>query len=159
VLLLLAFSAFVISAARPVTLLTLPSQQRTVLMVMDVSGSMRATDVRPDRITASQVAAKAFATELPAGVRIGVVAYAGTAQLVQPPTLSREDVLAAIDRFQLQRGTAIGNGLIIALATMFRRPTSTSRKSRASATCPAPSSPTEESRPGPTKRPRRTGLV
>ena len=119
VLLLLAFGAFVISAARPVTLLTLPSQQRTVLMVMDVSGSMRATDVRPDRITASQVAAKAFATELPAGVRIGVVAYAGTAQLVQPPTLSREDVLAAIDRFQLQRGTAIGNGLIIALATMF----------------------------------------
>jgi Ca-activated chloride channel family protein len=118
-LLFLAFCAFVLAAARPMTSLTLPSQQRTILMVMDVSGSMRATDVSPDRVTASQAAAKAFATELPASVRIGVVAYAGTAQLVRPPTLSREDVVAAIDRFQLQRGTAIGNRIIIALATMF----------------------------------------
>lgn len=118
-LFLIALTALILASARPVTVLTLLSQQRTVLMVMDVSGSMRATDVSPDRITASQAAAKAFATELPPSVRIGVVAYAGTAQLVQPPTLSREDVLAAIDRFQLQRGTAIGNGLIIGLATLF----------------------------------------
>ena len=80
---------------------------------------MSATDVAPDRITASQVAAKTFAHELPRGVRIGVVAYGGSAHLVQAPTLSREDVLAAIDRFQLQRGTAIGSGIMVALATIF----------------------------------------
>ena len=99
--------------------MTLPTQQQTIMMVMDVSGSMRATDVSPDRITASQLAAKTFASELPRNMRIGVVAYAGDAQLVQPPTLHREDVLAAIDRFQLQRGTAIGSGLLIGLATLF----------------------------------------
>jgi Ca-activated chloride channel homolog len=118
-LFLLALTTLILAAARPIAVLTLLIQQQTVLMVMDVSGSMRATDVAPDRITASQAAAKVFVSELPANVRIGVVAYAGTAQLVQPPTLSREDVLAAIDRFQLQRGTAIGNGLIIGLATLF----------------------------------------
>ena len=118
-LLLAAFAALVAAGARPTTVLTLPTQQQTILLVMDVSGSMRATDVSPDRLSASQVAAKTFAAELPRNVRIGVVAYGGTAQLVQPPTLSREDVIAAIDRFQLQRGTAIGSGIVIALATLF----------------------------------------
>jgi Ca-activated chloride channel family protein len=118
-LLLAAFGTLVVAGARPTTVLTLPTQQQTIMLVMDVSGSMRATDVSPDRLSASQVAAKTFAAELPRNVRIGVVAYGGTAQLVQPPTLSREDVIAAIDRFQLQRGTAIGSGIVIALATLF----------------------------------------
>lgn len=98
---------------------TLPTEQRIIMMVMDVSGSMKATDVSPDRITASQAAAKAFVNDLPRNVRIGVVANAGTAQLVQAPTSSREDVLAAIDRFQLQRGTAIGSGILVGLAALF----------------------------------------
>jgi Ca-activated chloride channel family protein len=118
-LLLAALATLVVAGARPMSVMTLPTQQQTIMMVMDVSASMRATDVSPDRITASQAAAKAFASELPRNVRIGVVAYAGTAQLVQPPTLNREDVLAAIDRFQLQRATAIGSGILIALATLF----------------------------------------
>jgi Ca-activated chloride channel family protein len=62
-----------------VAVLKLPTQQQTVLLVMDVSGSMRATDVAPNPIAASQVAAKVFVAELPRNVRIGVVAYAGTA--------------------------------------------------------------------------------
>lgn len=118
-LLLAAFGSLIVARARPAAVITLPTQQQTILLVMDVSGSMRAADVAPNRITASQVAAKAFVTELPRNVRIGVVAYAGTAQLVQPPTLSREDVIEAIDRFQLQRGTAIGSGIIVGLATLF----------------------------------------
>jgi Ca-activated chloride channel family protein len=118
-LLLVAFGSLVVAAARPVALVTLPIQQQTIILAMDVSGSMSASDVTPTRISASQVAAKAFAVELPRNVRIGVVAYAGTAQVVQPPTLNREDVTAAIDRFQLQRGTAIGSGLVISLATIF----------------------------------------
>ena len=86
---------------------------------MDVSGSMRAADVEPNRLTASQVAAKAFVNEQPRNARIGVVSFAGTAALVQPPTQNREDIVAAIDRFQLQRGTAIGSGIIVSLATIF----------------------------------------
>jgi len=120
-LLLAALGALIIAGARPMAELTLPTRQRTIVMAMDVSGSMRAADVAPDRISASQAAAKAFARELPRNVRIGVVSYAGTAQLVQAPTLSREDVLAAIDRFQLQGGTAIGSGLLVALETLFPR--------------------------------------
>jgi Ca-activated chloride channel family protein len=86
---------------------------------MDVSGSMRATDVQPNRITAAQNAAKAFVLEQPSNVRIGVVSFAGTAAVVQMPTQNREDIIAAIDRFQLQRATAIGSGIIVSLATIF----------------------------------------
>lgn len=118
-LLLGALAALIVAGARPVATLKLPTQQQTVILAMDVSGSMRAADVAPDRITASQIAAKTFVSELPRNLRIGVVAYAGTAQLVQAPTLSRDDVIAAIDRFQLQRGTAIGSGLVISLSTLF----------------------------------------
>jgi len=84
-----------------------------------VSGSMRATDIKPSRIVASQEAAKGFVNELPNSVRVGVVSFAGTAAVVQAPTLSREDVIAAIDRFQLQRATAIGSGIVLSLATLF----------------------------------------
>jgi Ca-activated chloride channel homolog len=99
--------------------MTLPLIEQTVILAMDVSGSMRATDVEPNRLVASQNAAKAFIAELPNSVRVGVVSFAGTAAIVQPPTLSREDVTAAIDRFQLQRATAIGSGLILSLAAIF----------------------------------------
>ena len=52
-------------------------------------------------------------------MRVGVVSFAGTAAVVQAPTLSREDLIAAIDRFQLQRATAIGSGIVLSLATLF----------------------------------------
>jgi Ca-activated chloride channel family protein len=80
---------------------------------------MRAVDVEPNRLSASQAAAKAFVAEQPSNVRIGVVSFAGTAAVVQMPTHNREDIIGAIDRFQLQRGTAIGSGIIVALATLF----------------------------------------
>jgi len=105
--------------ARPLAMLKLPSQQQTIILAMDVSGSMRATDVQPDRLTAAQNAAKAFIKDLPRHVRVGVVAFAGTAQLAQLPTQSHDDLLKAIDSFQLQRGTATGNGIMVALATLF----------------------------------------
>jgi Ca-activated chloride channel family protein len=118
-LLLAALGVLILAGARPAMVLTLPSQQQIIMLVMDVSGSMGAEDVQPNRISASQAAAKAFAQELPRDVRIGVVAYGGTAQLVQPPTLHREDVIAAIDRFQLQRGTAIGSAILVAMDALF----------------------------------------
>jgi Ca-activated chloride channel family protein len=118
-LLLLALASLIVASARPTAVMTLPLIEQTVILAMDVSGSMRATDVEPNRLVASQNAAKAFIAELPNSVRVGVVSFAGTAAIVQPPTLSREDVTAAIDRFQLQRATAIGSGLILSLAAIF----------------------------------------
>ena len=118
-LLFVAIAALLLAAARPAAVITLPSQQETIILAMDVSGSMRAADVLPDRITAAKEAAKAFVAELPRSVRIAVVQFAGTAAVVQAPTLSRDDVVAAIERFQLQRGTAIGSGIVLSLATLF----------------------------------------
>jgi Ca-activated chloride channel homolog len=117
--LLLALAALVVASARPTAVVTLPLVEQTIVLAMDVSGSMRAADVEPNRLIASQNAAKAFIAELPRAVRVGVVSFAGTAAVVQPPTLSRDDVVAAIDRFQLQRGTAIGSGIVLSLATIF----------------------------------------
>jgi Ca-activated chloride channel homolog len=118
-LMLLAITVLLLAAARPAAVITLPSQQETIVLAMDVSGSMRAADVQPNRLVAAQEAAKAFVAELPRSVRVAVVQFAGTAAIVQPPTHSREDVVAAIDRFQLQRGTATGSGIVLSLAALF----------------------------------------
>ena len=118
-LFLLALATLAVAVARPAAIVRLPLQQQTIILAMDVSGSMRAKDVEPNRLVAAQQAAKAFVAELPRGVRVGVVSFAGTAAVVQAPTQNREDILAAIDRFQLQRGTAIGSGIIVSLATIF----------------------------------------
>jgi Ca-activated chloride channel homolog len=118
-LLLAAIAVLLFASARPTAKIKLPSVQETIILAMDVSGSMRATDVQPNRLVAAQEAAKAFVAGLPRTVRIGVVSFAGTAAIVQPPTFSREDVVAAIDRFQMQRGTAIGSGLVLSLASLF----------------------------------------
>ena len=118
-LFLLSFTAMLVASSRPFAVVTLPSDQQTIMLAMDVSGSMRATDVKPNRLAASQEAAKAFLAELPRNVKVGIVAFAGTASVVQPPTLSREDLVAAIDKFQLQRGTAIGNGIVVSMAELF----------------------------------------
>jgi Ca-activated chloride channel family protein len=114
-----ALAAMIVAIARPQATITLPTQHETVILAMDISGSMRATDVEPNRLIAAQNAAKQFVAEQPENVRIGVVAFAGTATVAQAPTRNREDVIAAIDRFQLQRATAIGSGIIVSLAALF----------------------------------------
>lgn len=118
-LFLMALCTLIVAAARPMAVISLPSQQETIILAMDVSGSMRATDVQPNRLVAAQNAAKAFIAELPRNVRVGIVAFAGTAQVVQPATLSREDLVVAIDKFQLQRATAIGSAIVVSLAELF----------------------------------------
>lgn len=118
-LFLMAIAIAIFGVARPTAILTLPSEQRQIILAIDVSLSMRASDVQPSRLAAAQAAAKAFVQEQPADVRIGIVSFAGTAALVQPPTSERDDLIAAIDRFELQRHTAIGSGIIVALATLF----------------------------------------
>ena len=118
-LLLAAIASLLLAVARPAAIVSLPLQEQTIVLAMDVSGSMRAADVLPNRLVAAQEAAKSFVADLPRSVRVAVVSFAGTAAVVQPPTLSRDDVVAAIDRFQLQRGTAIGSGIVLSLATIF----------------------------------------
>lgn len=119
VLLLLATTTMLLAVARPTAVLTLPSSHRTIVLAMDVSGSMRARDVEPSRLQAAQAAARAFVEQVPTSTRLAVVEFAATAAVVQPPTRSREDVLNAIDRFELQRGTAVGSGILISLKALF----------------------------------------
>ena len=115
----LALVAGFLALARPAAVMRMPSLYETVVLSIDISGSMKAKDVDPDRITAAQEAAKAFVTHQPTSTRIGVVAFGGTTALVQPPTQNREDVLAAINRLQPQRAAAIGAGILVALKAIF----------------------------------------
>jgi Ca-activated chloride channel family protein len=116
---LLAIVTLIVAVARPSATLTLPAQYETIVLAIDVSGSMRASDVKPNRIGAAQEAARRFISDQPATARIGVVSFAATASVVQPPTRDREAILASIERFQLQRGTAVGSGILVALKTIF----------------------------------------
>ena len=118
-LFLLAMVAMLVAAARPMAVVVLPSNQQTIILAMDVSGSMRAADVQPNRLVAAQEAAKAFLKDLPRHVKVGIVAFAGSANVAQLPTTNREDLVQAIDSFQLQRATATGNAIVVSLATLF----------------------------------------
>jgi Ca-activated chloride channel family protein len=116
---LLALISMLIAISRPAAVVTLPYQYETVILAIDASGSMRAADVSPTRIAAAQAAARSFVADQPRSTRLAVVSFAATASVVQPPTLNREDVLAALDGIQLQRGTAIGSGILVSLKIIF----------------------------------------
>jgi Ca-activated chloride channel family protein len=118
-LLLAAIAAAIVGLARPQAAVVLPSQQQVVLLALDVSLSMRARDVEPDRFTAARAAARAFVEQVPDNVRVGIIAFAGTATVVQAPTTRRDELLAAIERLTMQRGTATGSALVLAMATLF----------------------------------------
>ena len=118
-LFLAALIIMITAIARPAAVITLPSQRDTVILAMDVSGSMRAVDVEPSRLVAAQDAARTFVNEQPRTTRVGVVAFAGSALTVQRPTHAREDVIGAIERFTTHRGTAIGSGILVALQELF----------------------------------------
>lgn len=119
VLALLALTSLVVAIARPQAVLVLPSRIETVILVIDLSGSMRAQDIKPSRIRAAQQAAKVLVNAQPARVSTGVVAMAGTAALAQAPSRRKDEVTMVIDRLQPQGGTALGNGLLIALTALL----------------------------------------
>ena len=118
-LFLISLTLMIVAVARPQAVMLLPSQHETIILAMDVSGSMRAADVEPTRLVAAQAAAKAFVNDLPSNTKVGVVSFAGTAAVVQPPTKNKEDIVGAIERFQLQRGTAVGAGILVSLKLVF----------------------------------------
>ena len=121
-LLLAALTVLIVAVARPAAVVELASSRATVILSMDVSGSMRARDVEPSRIVAAQEAAKEFIRKQPADVQVGIVAFASAAVLVQAPTIDREALYQAINSFDLRRGTAVGSGVLVALATIFPDP-------------------------------------
>ncbi len=118
-LFLLGLAAMLFALARPTSVVTIPTQEGTVILTIDVSGSMRADDLKPDRLTAAKEAARAFVAKQPPGVRLGVVSFSDNAFLVQAPTTDKEAVLAAINRLTPQRGTAIGSALLASLDALF----------------------------------------
>jgi Ca-activated chloride channel family protein len=118
-LFLLALAAGILALARPMAALTLPSDHVTLILGMDVSRSMLARDVSPNRISAAQAAVKVFVDDMPRNFRVGIVSFAGSAAVVQTPTTAREELIEAVDRFELQRGTATGAGLLLALSQLL----------------------------------------
>ena len=118
-LLLLACSALLLAAARPVASVPLPWARSTIILAMDVSLSMRVNDVKPTRLAAAQDAAKLFLRDLPRNIEVGLVTFAGSSQVAQAATLDRAPLVAAIDGFQMQRGTAIGNAIALSVAELF----------------------------------------
>ncbi|MFC4278551.1 VWA domain-containing protein [Achromobacter aloeverae] len=115
----LALAMALLALARPSATVTLPADTLTLVLAMDVSRSMEAGDVAPTRLSAAQEAARHFVEGLPSSVRLGIVSFAASATVVQPPTEDHQDMIEAIDRFELQTGTATGSGLIVALSTLL----------------------------------------
>jgi Ca-activated chloride channel family protein len=114
-LFLLGLISLIIALARPVTRIEVPLNRTTILLAIDVSRSMCATDVPPNRLTVAQEAALAFIEEQPAGTQIGIVAFAGFAEIIVPPTKDKEVLQQAIRSFTTSIGTTIGSATLKAL--------------------------------------------
>jgi Ca-activated chloride channel family protein len=113
--LLLAAAALVAAAARPQRTVAVTVDNASVMLATDVSGSMTATDVKPNRLTAAKQAAKRFAASVPRRVNVGVMAFNGTPRVLQSPTRNRDDVNAAIDTMVPSGGTATGAAITTAI--------------------------------------------
>ncbi|MGB3352453.1 VWA domain-containing protein [Mycolicibacterium hippocampi] len=114
-LMVLSMVLLTIAMAGPTNDVRIPRNRAVVMLVVDVSQSMRATDVAPNRLAAAQEAAKQFADQLTPGINLGLIAYAGTATVLVSPTTNRESTKTAIDKLQLADRTATGEGIFTAL--------------------------------------------
>ena len=111
ILLILSLLLLTVAMAGPTNDVRIPRNRAVVMLVIDVSQSMRATDVSPNRLAAAQEASKQFADELTPGINLGLIAYAGTATVLVSPTTNREATKNAIDKLQLADRTATGEGI------------------------------------------------
>jgi Ca-activated chloride channel family protein len=112
---LVAISALLLGMARPSLVLPVPREDAAVILAMDVSGSMLATDVSPTRLEAAKSAARTFLDELPDGIRVGLVTFSSQPATLVEPTADRGAVLDALDRLRASGGTAMGDGLMRSL--------------------------------------------
>jgi Ca-activated chloride channel family protein len=117
-LLALGLATLVVSLAKPSTEVRVPRERATVVMAVDVSLSMQATDIEPDRFRAMQSAAKEFVDVLPDRINLGLVSFAGTATTLVPPTTDRAQVANAIDNLDLAESTAIGEAVFTSLTAI-----------------------------------------
>lgn len=111
-LLLLSLMFLAVAAARPQAEASVPMSRTTIILALDVSRSMCATDVEPNRLSVAQQVAKTFVADQPSGTRIGFVAFSGSAQLLVPPTTDKKQLTTAIDGLTAGRGTAVGTALL-----------------------------------------------
>jgi Ca-activated chloride channel homolog len=116
---LLALTAMIVALARPQATVPVPQNTGTVVLAVDVSGSMFAEDVKPNRMEATKDAVRDFVEKQPRGIKIGVVSFSDFGALVAPPTRDRKPVIDAINRLRPQRGTNIGGGLQAALDAIY----------------------------------------
>jgi Ca-activated chloride channel family protein len=114
----LAMASLVVGFSRPIAVTQVPAGRATILLALDVSGSMRQGDIFPSRLSAAKEAALSFIERQQKHNQIGIVAFAGIAQLVQPPSTNPQDLQAAILHLTTGRGTAIGSGILTALDTI-----------------------------------------
>ena len=114
-LFLLGLAVLVFALARPVTILSIPTDQTTIILTMDVSMSMRSGDIAPSRIEAAEDAALSFIKKQKRGTQIGIVAFSAFAETIQPPTTDQGQLEAAVESLMLGRRTAIGSGILEAI--------------------------------------------
>jgi len=118
-LVFVALALLLLALARPMAAVPLPWAKSTIWLAMDISRSMRVDDVKPTRMVAAQDAAKAFLAEVPPHIEVGLVTFAGTAQVAQRATLDRPSLVNAVDAIQMQMATAIGSAIVVCLAELF----------------------------------------
>jgi Ca-activated chloride channel homolog len=140
-LLLASITGLGIAAARPRLAFAVPLDRTSIILALDVSRSMCATDVAPNRLTVAQDAARAFVKDQAAGTRIGIIAFSGFAEVIAPPTTNKKELLAAIDNLTTSRGTAIGTATLKAIDAIAEtntnvRPTSSEQGGSDSAGAP-----------------------
>ena len=117
-----AIALVVFALARPTVNVAVPQREGTVILAFDVSNSMRAKDLKPTRIDAAKVAARAFVAGQPRTIKIGVVAFGDSAVTVLPPTNDKQRVIAAINRLSVSGGTSLGQGLFASLSAIAGKP-------------------------------------
>ncbi len=115
ILLLLALFSLIFALSRPVSIVSVPTNRTTIILTIDVSRSMCSTDVVPNRLVAAEHAALSFIQSQQARTQIGIVAFSGFAELIQPPTTDQEMLDAAIESLTTGRRTAIGSGILKAI--------------------------------------------
>ena len=119
-LLVAAILALVVATARPQALVATSRSDTSIMLTIDVSRSMCSSDVRPNRLSAAQDAARTFVDDQPGGTRLGIVVFAAGAQILVPPTTNRDRLHRAIDGFSTSLGTAIGNGVLASIDALSR---------------------------------------
>ena len=111
----LASPAWFSLSGRPVAILNLPTNQTTIILTIDVSGSMRSRDIQPSRLQAAEEAAFSFVQHQKSNTQIGLVAFSTFAEIIQPATTDQAALQAALDSLTVGRRTAIGSGILVAL--------------------------------------------